>query len=178
MAKGQAAKNDTETYRGRLAADGAGNLLAYEAEVMGESVVPAFDSNGNALINPDGSQVMVSVPVVRFGDNHNKPVYHDTENNVYKYVAQGEPSHNQRAQLQVAQFEPTVSTEMIPEEGGDPSMVNSGDGENMHHFEVQPDDPHYDADSPRLTRLIQSPDTVAAVETGHTDAYTTEGGTG
>jgi len=109
------------------------------------------DGNGNLLADE--------------GPRRGEPVAFDEGQ--FIFVAPGEPSHNERHHQQFAQMAGTVDESMTD----DPDLVNVKDGENLHHFEVQPDDPHYDEDAPNLTRPVQLPDSVSATITGHTEAY-------
>lgn len=86
----------------------------------------------------------------------------------YVFVQPGEPSHNERYHQQFVEFSGTVDESMTD----DPGLVNAG-GEhgNMHHFEIQEDDPHYDPDAENKTRVKTLPEKTANTITGHTEAY-------
>lgn len=141
-------------YRGRLMCDGQGNMLADESQRVGDRIRAVYDENGQPIMGPDGTELVVSEPVFRYGSNHGRPVaMHEGS---YVFLGAGEPSHNERYHQQFVTFEATTD--------------ESNEGE-AHHLSVQPDDPHYDADTENNTRLRFSPDKVAATETSHTDAY-------
>lgn len=117
-------------YRGRLACDGQGNLLADEGEYAGYPV--AFH---------DGS---------------------------YVFVQPGEPSHNDRHHKQFTEpITGTVDESMTD----DPDLVNADSTTNAHHFETQPDDPHYDEEASNKTRVKQNPDSLSRYMTGHTESW-------
>jgi hypothetical protein len=84
----------------------------------------------------------------------------------YVYIGAGEPSHNDRHHQNFATVTGTVDESMTD----DPDLVNVTSTENLHHFGVQEDDPHYDPDSEGHVRAPLLPDAIAAVTTGHTDA--------
>lgn len=111
-----------ETYSGRLASDGQGNLIADEGPRAGEQV--AYDEGQ------------------------------------FIYVAKGEPTHYQRHHQNYTEMTGTVDESMTD----DPELVNVSEDENQHHFGVQRDDPHYDG-------VQVDDDRIAAVITGHTEAY-------
>lgn len=128
-----------------MASDGMGNLIASDPE------------------NPD----VDGFPIA----------YHDGS---YIFVQAGEPSHNQRHHQQYAVIDGTRDAESVkaaaeavgidPESEQAQAMINAGGGENMHHFETQEDDLHYDPDTPNHTTPNLLPDALAAVTTSHTDA--------
>lgn len=89
----------------------------------------------------------------------------------YIFVQPGEPSHNERYHEQFLTVDGTRDAESLERLGGDTELANAGAGENMHHFETQEDDDHYDADAPNKTKPKVDPDKVAATLTGHTEAY-------
>lgn len=157
-----------ETYTGRLACDGDGNLLADERTIVGSSTIVAHDEDGNVVYDDTGAAVEISLPTVKYGKNHGRPVAHDPEGNRYIFVEPGESSHNDRHHQQFVVMEGTVDEGMTDDE----SLVNAGNGENMHHFAPTEDDPHYSPTSPGGKRLKNDPDRVAATATGHTEAYT------
>jgi len=142
MASDDSADVASGTYRGRLMADGQGNLLADESERLGDRQVTTDDGT------------IVSEPIFRYGENHGKPVAEHEGS--YVFVNAGEASHNDRHHRNLLEFAGTTD--------------ESAEGES-HHLEPASDDPHYDADTENHTRLRFSPDAVAATETGHTDAY-------
>jgi hypothetical protein len=154
------AKTDTDMdsaegiYRGRLMCDGQGNLLADESKRVGDKVVTVYDENGNPMLDGNGMEMTVHVPMFRYGNNHNRPVaLHEGS---YVFVGEGEASHNERHHQKFVTFEGTTDESIEGQE---------------HHLSPMKDDPHYDADTDNHTRLRFSPDKVAATETSHTDAY-------
>lgn len=123
------------------------------------------DGNGNLLIDEEGHE------------DHGKPVaYHE---GTFVVIGINDPSHNERHHQRFAQVDGTRDADMISraaeDVGQDPSnyefMVNAGGGDNMHHFETQEDDPHYDAEAPNKTRTKNLPDALAPTLTGHTEAW-------
>lgn len=139
-------------YNGRLEADGDGNLLASEGEFAGFPVA-----------------------------------YHDGS---FIFVQPGELSHNERHHVQFAQsmqlngetsdlIGGTVDESQIPE-GGDPTLINVGDGVNEHHFSPSMDDPHYlegatdDFGRVTNTKTKTIPDAMASRITGHTASVSTD----
>jgi len=137
-------------YHGRLATDGLGNLIADDPEQP--------ETLGYPVAFHEGS---------------------------YVFVSPGEPSHNERHHQNFADIDGTRDAESVkiaaeavgvdPDSQQAQDMINAGAGENMHHFETQPDDPHYDEDAPNKTNAKLDADALAAVITGHTDAYKSEG---
>ena len=88
------------------------------------------------------------------GDRAGEPVAYDEGQ--FIFIEPGSPSHNERHHQQFVDFEGT-------------NEENAED--NPHHYEVQEDDPHFDADAENKTKLRQLPDKVAAKSSGHTEAY-------
>lgn len=171
---------DSGIYHGRLVADGNGNLLADEAQKVGEKTITVTDSDGEDMLNGDGQPITVTVPIFKFGKNHGKPVaFHEGS---YVFVQKGEPSHNERHHQQVAQMTPTQHMDNgFPGYAGDPDNPTEG---NEHHWGPTPDDPHYsegatDADGVTTnTKLIQVPDSLNEDAVGHTAAYVGDAATG
>lgn len=102
----------------------------------------AFDSDLDCHIDPNGFAVVT-----------------DDGGKTWRYREAGDPTHQERYHERVAQVAATSES--------DP-----------HHDFPTPDDPHYsegarDPETGKLTHtaVINSPDSVAAVETGHTAAY-------
>lgn len=128
----------------RLATDGAGNLYIDE---------PDHKDHGQLVKYHEGSFVQI-------GPN--------------------DPSHNKTHEKQVLVVDGTRDADSVnaaaEDAGQDPAnfewMVNAG-GEhgNMHHYETQPDDAHYDEDSPNKTKMHTLPDALSATMTSHTDAW-------
>jgi hypothetical protein len=178
----------TGEYHGRLAADGNGNLLAWEEEQIGEQTVTVHDSEGNVVTGPDGNALTMQIPIIRYGENHGLPVAADPDTNTFVFVQAGEPSHNQRHHKQFATSEwpngetrNAIEATVAADQTDDASLVNVGDGVNEHHLAVLPTDPNYDPTAPDDVRMTFDADAVAPFVTGHTDAYETpppsEGGT-
>lgn len=113
----------------------------------------ACDGNGNLLADE--------------GEHAGMPVaYHEGS---YVFVQAGEQSHNDRHHTgSFLSFGSTVDESMTD----DPSLVNATRETQPHHWEVQPDDAHYDPDAPNLTRPRLLADAQAAVTSSHTEAYT------
>lgn len=102
----------------------------------------AFDSPSGFHIDPKGF-----------------PVVTDDAGKTWRYAVQGDQSHQQRYHQHPAFLVGTTET--------DP-----------HHLFPTPDDPHYcdgatDPESGNVTqtRVLNSPDTAAPLETSHTEAY-------
>jgi hypothetical protein len=153
-------------YSGRLMCDGEGRLMADESRIVGSKTVTVYDEDGNAELDDNGTPVTILLPVKKFGANHGKEVaYHEGS---FIFLNDGDESHNARHHENFVTMDGTVDESMTD----DPSLVNaSRDGENSHHFETQPDDPHYDADAPNKTRLKFDSDRIASTITAHTEAY-------
>jgi len=94
-------------------------------------------------------------------------------------IGPNDPSHNAVHHQQFTTVDATRDEAQVRQAaeaaGLDPEsqmdLVNAGAGENMHHFEVQEDDPNYDPDSPTKMTARQLPDSVAPTVTSHTDAW-------
>jgi len=123
------------------------------------------DGNGKLFAHPpDDPEDLVEVK------------FHDGS---YVTVDEGEPSHNQTHHQQFAMIDGTRDEEQVLKALDDAgefdegirqaylnARVNVGGGENMHHYEVQEDDPHYDEEAPNKTRLKSHPDSLSQVLTG------------
>lgn len=164
-------------YEGRLQTDGNGNLLAYDATIRGQQLVPLFDGAGNPMLNADGTQITMLMPILDVGPSHGLPVAaHDGS---YVFVSPGDPSHNERHQQNVLGLDPTqdVDPELPGFAGNDEADGIEG---TAHHFGVLPDDPHYQEGATNARGLVNNtnarldPDSVAHLVTGHTAAYTKE----
>lgn len=97
------------------------------------------------------------------GPDQGEPVkYHDGS---YIFLQPGELSHNETYHEQFKAVDGTRDASMTDDE----DLINAG-GEhgNMHHFEVQEEDPHYNG-------LRFGPDAQESKISGHTDAYKTSG---
>jgi hypothetical protein len=125
----------------------------------------ATDGAGNLYIDEPGHE------------DHAKLVkYHEGS---FVVIGPDEPSHNDTHEQQVLVVDGTRDADSVnaaaEAAGQDPAnfqwMVNAGDGENMHHFETQSDDAHYDENSPNLTKMKTLPDALSATMTSHTDAW-------
>jgi hypothetical protein len=86
----------------------------------------------------------------------------DDGGKTWRYAEDGDPSHNSRYQEQVVGVDSTANQllELSLEHGAD----RAAELVDAHHFEVQPDDPHFGG-------VKFDPDPVAETITGHTDAY-------
>lgn len=156
---------DDGIYHGRLVTDGQGNLLADESRRIGTKTVTLFDDEGHELLDELGQAVTASIPILKFGKNHGRPVA--AHEGSYIFLNKGDESHNARHHQRYVNVDGTVDESMTD----DPDLVNADDTQNPHHFGVTEDDPHYDEDAPNHTRLQFDPDTIAATVTGHTAAY-------
>lgn len=125
----------------------------------------ATDGDGNLYIDePDHP------------DNAKLVKYHEGS---FVTIGPDEPSHNQTHEQQVLVVDGTRDADAVraaaEAAGQDPSnfewMVNAGAGENMHHFETQEDDAHYDESAPGKTKMRSLPDAIAPTITSHTDAW-------
>lgn len=153
-------------YTGRLASDGNGNLLADEAQKVGERDVVVHDENGDLVLGADGQAITLKVPILKFGKNHGLPVaFHDGS---YVFLQPGEPSHNERYHQNNVGVQGTQVVD--PAEPGYAGTADEPVAGNEHHFGVTEDDAHYDADSPTGVRLKFDPDSIAPIVTGHTEA--------
>lgn len=103
------------------------------------------DGNGN-LLDEDGMPV----------------AYHDGS---FVHIGSNEPSHNDRHHKQFVEMAGTVDESMTD----DSDLVNADSKNNPHHFEVQPDDPHFSG-----VRFL--PDAMAPTVTSHTDAWSSGDG--
>lgn len=95
-----------------------------------------------------------------------KSVYHDVENNCYRYVKAGEPTHNERHSNGNTLVIDGTSGPLYDAEG---NLVYEGD---LHHESTSPTDPHFSEGSPKNTKSLSDPDDVAVKLTSHTEAYT------
>lgn len=140
------AAEDTAIYHGLIWTDGNGNLLAYDA-----------------TIDPTTGE---EIP----GPNHGRSIaFHEGS---YVFLNPGDPSHNDRHGTNVLEVTGTVDSSMTDDE----TLVNADETQNQHHFGVQEDDPHYDADAPNGVRLTSLSPRDAEMLTGHTDAPANTGG--
>lgn len=121
--------------------------------------------NGRLVADGDGNLLADE------GDLKGYPVAFHEGN--YVFVGPGEPSHNERHHQNAVNVAGTVDESMTD----DPSLVNVTADTNQHHFNVLPDDPHYQEGATdsfgRVTnvKVKTNPDAIAAKITGHTEAY-------
>lgn len=164
-----------DEYVGRLQCDGNGNLLADESRNAGSTTVAVHDANGEPVEDADGNQVTVTVPLVRYGKNHGRPVAHDTKTDKFFFIEAGEPSHNERHHKQNVDLVGTQ--DQVPEDPGYAGTKDKPTKGNEHHFGVLEDDPHYakgatDSQS-RVTntKLKFDADKAAAKASSHTHQH-------
>lgn len=131
------------------------------------------DGNGNLLIDEEGHP------------DHGKPVaYHEGS---FVRIDVDDPSHNERHHQKFATIDGTRDADAMLaalDAAGEfdegirqaylDAKVNAGGGENMHHFETQEDDDHYDPDAPNKTAPKVLPDSLAPTVTGHTESWHSE----
>jgi hypothetical protein len=140
-----------KAYNGRLAFDDVSGF--HRAMVEGEINVPVQLDDGTW-----GNEVQKAlVP----GD----AVVTDDEGKSWRYATKDDTPHNDRYQQAVAGVDSTANQllELTMEHGREKAEQILKD-EQPHHFEVQPDDPHFGG-------LRSDPDHVAEVVTSHTEAY-------
>lgn len=137
-----------EVYTGRLASGEDGNLLADETVLIDQRVVLLFDQDNKPLLNGDGEQISIVQNVSEHGPNHGRPVIHDLDAGVYRFLEPGEASHNEVH----GQRDLTMSGTSGPLFDINGDKVTDGDA---HHFQPLPDDPHFDRDAPNLTRTVE-----------------------
>lgn len=105
----------------------------------------AFDPDTELHIDPDG-----------------KPIVTDDGGKTWRYATDDDASHNDRYGETVITVDSTANqlAALSYEHGAERAagLVEA------HHFEVQPEDPHFD-------RVRFDPDAKAAKITGHTEAY-------
>lgn len=153
-------------YSGRLACDGEGNLLAHEATKIGEKTVVITDDTGEPILDEAGQAMTVAVPLFKFGKNHGKPVaFHDGS---YVFLQPGEPSHNDRHELNVVEM--TGTQDKNPDQPGYAGTQDDPVEGHEHHWGPLEDDPHFKEGAPNNTKIVNDPDKVAALITSHTDA--------
>lgn len=91
-----------------------------------------------------------------------EPVVTDDDGATWRYAEEADTSHNARYQTGVAAVDSTENqlARLAYEHG-----IEAANGMvDPHHFEVQPDDPHFSG-------VKSDPDDKAATITGHTEAY-------
>ena len=158
-----------DEYEGRMECDGNGNLLASEVRNVGTHVVPVFDEDGNPVEDANGEQLTVTVPILRYGKNHGRPIAHDKDNDKFMFIDAKDKSHNERHSKQALEVVATQTVDPdLPGYAGTKAKPTKG---YEHHFGVLEDDDHYDADAPNNTRLRQLPDKVAARASSHTHQH-------
>lgn len=147
------------TYEGRLVADGNGNLLAYEARRVGTSTVAVHGVDGEPLLNENGEQIVIEVPMFRYGKNHGKAVVYDEDNDNFRFLKKGEPSHNEQHHKNAVEMVLTQDQDPdSPGYAGTPSKPVEG---MEHHFLTGEDIPP----------VRQLPDNVAVLTGGHTQQH-------
>lgn len=97
-------------------------------------------------------------------DNEGRQVVTPDGGQTWYYAEDGDPSHFERYHKRFAEVDTTANAVL----GMDPSEAREA---HPHHFEVQPDDPHYDGSQQNKTALLYDPDVEAAKITSHTEAY-------
>ena len=161
-------------YEGRLQTDGNGNLLADEATLVAETVIPLFLADGKPALKDDGVQMTYTSRVYEYGENHGMPVAaHDGS---YVLLAPGEASHNERHHKSYVEVPATQDQD--PDSPGyvDPDHPEDTP-ENAHHFGALDDDPHYEEGVTDQRGVVTNthakldPDSTAPLVTGHTAAY-------
>lgn len=140
-----------KAYTGRLAFDGVTGF--HRAMVEGTVNVPVENEDGTW-----GNEVQKTlVP----GD----PVVTDDEGKTWRYATDADTPHNDRYQQSVAGVDSTANhlAELQLEHGREKADEIMR-AEQPHHFELQPDDPHFGG-------LRSDPDHLAETVTSHTEAY-------
>lgn len=150
----------SDVYEGRLVADGNGNLLAYDARRVGTRTVVVHDVDGEPILDGEGKEVVLEVPVMKFGKNHNKPVVHDTEKDEYVFLKPGEPSHNEQHHQNFVGID--VTQHLDPEAPGYAGLDEDHPTEGHEHHWTKPED---------FPPMEQHPDNVAARISGHTHQH-------
>lgn len=157
------------TYNGRLMCDGeTGHLLADESKRIGEASVAVHDDSGEPVIGPDGvTQLVVVVPIVKYGQNHGRPVLF--EDGIHRFLEEGEASHNERYETgKVVVVATQVDNPDLPGFAGTKDKPTEG---NEHHWGATPDDPHFEEGAgPWNTRVKSAPDRFSRIRTGHTES--------
>lgn len=164
-----------ETYEGRLMGDGSGHLLAYEARQVGTKTVVVHDADGEPVVDENGTEVTMSIPVFKFGKKHGKQIAHDPESDTYVFVKDGEPSHNERHHVQTLEIQGTQSNQ--PTEPGYAGTQDEPTPGMEHHWGPLEDDPHYSEGATdglervTNTRPLSDPDSVAPLVSSHTSQH-------
>ena len=111
----------------------------------------AYDSDTDFHVDPEG------VPVVT-----------EDGGRTWRYATDGDASHYDRYHEQFVGVDPTANKlgELQLEHGRERAEALMAE-EEPHHYETQPDDPHFAG-----VRLLH--DSTAPVQTGHTEAWTNE----
>jgi hypothetical protein len=161
-------------YVGRLACDGDGNLLAHEAKQVGTKLVQVHDADGEPVYDDAGNEITLEVPIFKYGKNHGKAVAYDPDKDCYVFVADGEPSHNERFHENEAHI---VGTQAVdPDLPGYAGTVDEPAEGTEHHFGVLPDDPHYHGGAAldgviTNTKIVNDSDKVAVKAASHTHQH-------
>lgn len=99
------------------------------------------------------------------GDRQGDPVaFHEGS---YVFLSPGDESHN-------ARHSNGGALEVTPTQAVDPTFPGHAaedDPDTAHHFAIDPNDPHYKPGAPADTKIRNSPDKTARVESGHTETY-------
>lgn len=88
----------------------------------------------------------------------------------WRFAKDGDPSHVERYHERYVTVDSTANkfAELAFKHGED----RAAELIEPHHFEAQPDDPHYDESADGKSTPKFHPDEVAPTVTSHTDAYT------
>jgi len=163
-------------YEGRMYCDGNGNLLADERRIVGYKTVTVTDAEGEPMLNGEGQAITAEVPIFKYGKNHDRPIAYDESTDGFRFLKQGEPSHNEQHHKQFAALVGTQSVD--PDLPGYAGTKDKPTKNNEHHFGVLEDDPHYEkgATNPVTgvvtnTRTRQLPDVMAVRTGGHTHQH-------
>lgn len=164
-----------ETYEGRLACSGDGDLLADESRRVGTKTVGVFDEGGDPVLDENDEQVMVQVPIVRFGKNHGRSVAHDPDKDEFVFLSPGDDSHNDRHSKRAKEVVGTQHGDAdMPGYAGTPDKPTKG---MEHHFGVLEDDEHFSKGAMREdgavtnTKLKRHSDRISPRMSSHTHQH-------
>jgi hypothetical protein len=119
------------------------------------------DGNGNLLADE--------------GDRAGQPVAYDKDNDNFRFLKPGEPSHNDQHHENFVGV--VVTQDQDPDQPGYAGSPDDPAEGHEHHFGVTEDDPHYEEDATDAdgrvthTRLRTLPDSVSRMTGGHTSQH-------
>lgn len=136
---------------------------------MADTPTPTGTYTGRFEYNPDTHM---------HEDGNGNPVVSEDDGKTWRYASEDDLSHFDRYHERFAEMETTDYTLLkLAVKHGKDKAEEIMRAEHPHHFEVQPDDAHYeegatnDKDEVTHTRTKSIPNSRSATVTGHTDAW-------